>query len=103
MLFEGVVWPISTVLGNVFFAYIGIHYGMVSLLFFWWLQLTVLDLISASYCVVVEEEEPHLIWYSLAFRTFYITIIDVAKVMATIEEWRGTAMTWGKLQREGKL
>lgn len=103
MLFEGVVWPISTVMGNVFFAYVGMYYGMVSLMFFWWLQLTVLDLISASYCVVVEEEEPNLIWYSLAFRTFYITIIDVAKVMATIEEWRGTAMTWGKLQREGKL
>jgi hypothetical protein len=34
---------------------------------------------------------------------FYITIVDVAKVLATIEEWRGTAMTWGKLQREGKL
>jgi biofilm PGA synthesis N-glycosyltransferase PgaC len=103
MLFEGVVWPISTVLGNVFFAYIGVTYGMVSLMFFWWLQLTVLDLISASYCVVVEEEEAGLIWYSLAFRTFYITIIDVAKVLATIEEWRGTAMGWGKLQREGKL
>ena len=32
-----------------------------------------------------------------------ITIVDVAKVFATIEEWRGTAMTWGKLQREGKI
>jgi glycosyltransferase involved in cell wall biosynthesis len=103
MLFEGVVWPISTVVGHVFFAYVGLTYGMVSLMFFWWLQLTILDLISASYCVVVEEEEAGLIWYSLAFRMFYITIIDVAKVLATIEEWRGTAMGWGKLQREGKL
>jgi hypothetical protein len=75
----------------------------VSLLFFWWLQLTVLDLISAAYCVVVEEEEAGLIWCSLAFRTFYITIIDVSKVFATLEEWRGTTMGWGKLQREGKL
>ena len=103
MLFEGVVWPISTVVGHVFFSYVGLTYGMVSLMFFWWLQLTILDLISASYCVVVEEEEAGLIWYSLAFRMFYITIIDVAKVLATIEEWRGTAMGWGKLQREGKL
>ena len=27
----------------------------------------------------------------------------IAKVFATIEEWRGNAMTWGKLDREGKL
>jgi hypothetical protein len=30
-------------------------------------------------------------------------IVDVAKVLATIEELRGTRMTWGKLEREGKL
>jgi hypothetical protein len=53
--------------------------------------------------VVVEDEDPILIPYAIAFRMFYITIVDVAKVLATIEEWRGTAMTWGKLQREGKL
>jgi biofilm PGA synthesis N-glycosyltransferase PgaC len=89
MLFEGVIWPFSTVLGNLFFAYIGLKYGLVIFLFYWWLQLTILDIVAASYCVIVEEESPYL--------------IDISKVFATIEEWRGTAMTWGKLQREGKL
>lgn len=103
MLFEGIVWPFSTVLGSLFFVYVGLQYGVVSLLFYWWLQLTVLDLVAAVYCVVVEDEDPMLIPYAIAFRMFYITIVDVAKVLATIEEWRGTAMTWGKLQREGKL
>jgi len=60
-------------------------------------------LIAATYCVVVEEEDPALILYSIAFRLFYIMIVDVAKVFATIEEWQGKSMTWGKLQREGKL
>lgn len=103
MLFEGIVWPFSTVLGNVFFVYIGLQYGVMIFLFYWWLQLTVLDVISAAYCVIIEEEEPSLILYSIMFRLFYISIVDVAKVLATIEEWRGTAMTWGKLEREGKL
>lgn len=103
MLFEGIVWPFSTVLGTLFFVYIGLQYGVVLFLFYWWLQLTMLDVIAASYCVIVEEEEPSLIFYAVLFRLFYITIIDVSKVFATIEEWRGTAMTWGKLQREGKL
>jgi poly-beta-1,6 N-acetyl-D-glucosamine synthase len=103
MLFEGILWPFSTVMGSLFFVFVGLQYGVLSLLFFWWLQLTMLDLVAAVYCVVVEDEDPILIPYAIAFRMFYITIVDVAKVLATIEEWRGTAMTWGKLQREGKL
>lgn len=103
MLFEGIIWPFSTVIGNLFFVYLGLQYGLATLLFFWWLQLTVLDVVAAAYCVVVEEEEPSLIIYAVMFRLFYINIIDVSKVFATIEEWRGTAMTWGKLEREGKL
>lgn len=103
MLFEGIMWPFSTVLGNLFFVYIGLKYGVVIFLFYWWLQLTILDIVAASYCVIVEEESPSLIMYSVGFRLFYITIIDISKVFATIEEWRGTKMTWGKLQREGKL
>jgi len=103
MLFEGIMWPFSTLLGNIFFVYVGLQYGLTSLLFYWWLQLTVLDVVAASYCVVVEEESPSLILYAVLFRLFYINIIDISKVFATIEEWRGHAMTWGKLEREGKL
>ena len=103
MLFEGIMWPFSTLLGSVFFAYVGIQYGLSSLLFYWWLQLTILDVVAAAYCVVIEEEAPSLILYAVLFRLIYINIIDVSKVFATIEEWRGNTMTWGKLDREGKL
>lgn len=103
MLFEGIMWPFSNLLGNVFFIFVGLQYGLATLLFFWWLQLTVLDVVAAAYCVVIEEEEPSLIFYAIMFRLFYINIIDISKVFATIEEWRGHAMTWGKLEREGKL
>lgn len=103
MLFEGIMWPFSTVMGNLFFIYVGVQYGVMSLMFYWWLQLTLLDLVAAVFCVVVEDEDPKLIPYAILFRMFYISIIDVVKVLATLEEWRGTTMTWGKLQREGKL
>ena len=103
MLFESILWPFSTVLGNLFFIYVGFNYGAISLLFLWWVQLTILDLVAAVYCVVVEDEDPVLIPYAILFRVIYITVIDVAKVFATLEEWRGTSMSWGKLQREGKL
>lgn len=103
MLFEGILWPISNVLGNVFFCYVGLQYGVVNFVLFWWLQLTLLDLVAAAYCVVVEKEAPSLIPYAIVFRLFYILIVDVAKVFATIEEWIGSEMSWGKLEREGKL
>lgn len=103
MLFEGIMWPFSTILGNLFFTYVGLQYGLATLLFYWWLQLTILDVVAAAYCTVIEEEDPSLILYAVLFRLFYINIIDVSKVLATIEEWRGHTMTWGKLEREGKL
>jgi cellulose synthase/poly-beta-1,6-N-acetylglucosamine synthase-like glycosyltransferase len=103
MLFEGIVWPFSTVLGNLFFVFMAVEYGLTSLLFYWWLQLTMLDVVAAAYCVVIEEEDPALTFYAVMFRLFYINIIDISKVFATIEEWQGYAMTWGKLDREGKL
>ena len=103
MLFESILWPFSTVLGNLFFVYVVFNYGTSSLLFLWWVQLTILDLVAAVYCVVVEDEDPTLIPYAVLFRLIYITVIDVAKVFATLEEWRGISMTWGKLEREGKL
>ena len=103
MLFEGIMWPFSTLLGSIFFSYVGLQYGLSTLLFYWWLQLTILDVVAAAYCVVIEEEAPSLILYAVLFRLFYINIIDVSKVFATIEEWRGHTMTWGKLDREGKL
>jgi poly-beta-1,6 N-acetyl-D-glucosamine synthase len=103
MLFEGIMWPLSTLLGNLFFIYISLNMGLATLLFYWWLQLTVLDVVAAAYCVVIEEEDPSLIFYAVLFRVFYINITDVSKVFATIDEWRGKTMTWGKLEREGKL
>ena len=103
MLFEGIVWPISNFLGSAFFIFIALKYGIAILLFYWWLQLTALDLVAAAYCVILEEEEPSLILYSFGFRLFYIPILDVAKTFASIDEWRVSPMNWGKLKREGKL
>ena len=103
MLFEGVLWPFSNLLANLFFIYVSFQYGLMALLVFWWIQLALLDLIAAIYCCIVEDEDPAIIPYSILFRLFYINIIDIAKVLATIEEWRGHSMTWGKLEREGKL
>ena len=103
MLFENVFWPITNVLTNIVFAYIGLKYGVILFLLYWWVQLTLLDIAAAIYCVVMEREDISLVAYAPFFRIFYILVIDVAKVFANLEELLGTHMTWGKLEREGKL
>lgn len=103
MLFEGVLWPISNLTGNIFFAWVGLKYGVTILLGFWWLQLSILDVVAAAYCVIIEKEDTLLIAYALVFRVFYLLLVDVAKILASIEELAGTKMNWGKLEREGKL
>ncbi|MCX7192926.1 MAG: glycosyltransferase [Proteobacteria bacterium] len=103
MLFEGVLWPVSNVFGNIFFAWVGIEYDVTTLLAFWWLQLSILDVAAAAYCVIIEKEDMLLIAYALVFRVFYLIVVDVAKIFASFEELIGTKMSWGKLEREGKL
>ncbi|HUX91228.1 MAG TPA: glycosyltransferase [Gallionellaceae bacterium] len=103
MLFEGVLCPISNVTGNIFFVWVGFKYDLTILVAFWWLQLTILDLATAAYCVIIEKEDTLLIVYALVLRIFYQLFVDVAKILASIEELAGAKMSWGKLEREGKL
>lgn len=101
MAFESLIWPIMNVFANAYFVTIAVMYGYYGLLAFWWLILTILDIIAALYCVAVEKEQASLVLYSVFYRLFFILIIDVCKTFATIEEFLGLGMTWGKLERIG--
>lgn len=103
MLFENIIWPVTNVVSNLVFIYIGLNYGVILFLLYWWVQLTLLDVIAATYCIVLEKEDMSMIGYAPLFRVFYILTIDVIKVLANLEELLGIPMTWGKLEREGKL
>ncbi len=101
MVFESLAWPAMDILGNLFFILVGVFNGMTSLIVFWWFGITILDLLAAIYCVAAEKEELRLIPYALAYRIFFVLVIDVTKAMATIEEFLGIEMNWGKLERTG--
>jgi poly-beta-1,6-N-acetyl-D-glucosamine synthase len=101
MAFESLIWPVMNLFANAYFITIAVAYGLSSYLVFWWLSLTILDLIAAFYCVSVEKEEMRLVFYSVFYRIFFILVIDVCKAFATIEEFLGLGMTWGKLERIG--
>lgn len=103
MTFEGLVWPAMNIFANLFFVYIALMFGMTKLLVLWWLLLTVLDLLIAIHAIMMEKEQVSLALYSIFYRFFYILIIDVTKVFATLEELLGFDMTWGKLARKGRI
>ena len=103
MIFEGLVWPAMNIFANVFFVYVALLYGMTKLLVLWWLLLTLLDLLIAVHAILMEKESMSLAFYSVFYRFFYILIIDVTKVFATLEELVGLDMSWGKLARKGRI
>jgi poly-beta-1,6 N-acetyl-D-glucosamine synthase len=103
MLFEAIVWPAMNIVGNLLFTLAALSAGVASGVFYWWALLTMLDVAAALYAVGMEGEDLRLIPYAVAYRFFFITMIDVAKLLATAEEVARVRMTWGKLERVGRL
>jgi cellulose synthase/poly-beta-1,6-N-acetylglucosamine synthase-like glycosyltransferase len=103
MIFEGLVWPAMNIFANLFFVWIALIYGMTKLLVMWWLLLTILDLLIAIHAILMGREDMGLAIYAVLYRSFYILIIDVTKLFATLEELVGLDMSWGKLARKGRI
>lgn len=103
MLFEAVLWPAMNVLGNLLFSLVALSAGAASGVVYWWVLLAMLDVAAALYAVGIEGEELSLVPYALLYRFFFITMIDVAKLFATAEEMARVRMTWGKLERAGRI
>ena len=103
MFFEAVLWPTVNILGGLMFTIAALSAGVTSGIFYWWMLLTMLDVAAALYTVVTEEEDLALVPYAVVYRFLFITMIDVAKLFATIEEAANVNMTWGKLARAGRI
>jgi len=103
MVYEALIWPGMNVFGNLFFILVAFLFGLSPLLFFWWLLLTLLDMTAALFSISAEREATVLLPYSILYRLFFILVVDVCKVLASIEEFIGVRMTWGKLVRMGRI
>ncbi|MBM3326590.1 MAG: glycosyltransferase family 2 protein [Calditrichaeota bacterium] len=103
MIFEAVLWPLMNVLAQALFLFVALMFGMSHLIVLWWVQLTMLDTIAALHSIAIEREKLYLAPLAFIYRVFFIQNIDVAKLIATIEELLGVKMGWGKLERKGKI
>jgi poly-beta-1,6-N-acetyl-D-glucosamine synthase len=101
MFYEALIWPAMNIFVNLYFIVVALLYGLSSFIFLWWVGIAVLDLMSAIFCIAAEKEEFRLVPYALVYRIMFILLIDVTKAMATVEEFLGFSMTWGKLERTG--
>jgi len=103
MLFEAIFWPIFDIFGTLFCLYVAYLFGESSLLFYWWMLFTVMDIAGALYCLMMTGESLYLAFYAILYRLYFISIINISKIFATIDEWSNTKMEWGKLDRKGRL
>ncbi len=103
MIFEAILWPMANILAQIMMIVVALLYGMSPLIVLWWVQLTALDILAALLTVAVEREKLYLIWYAFLYRLVFVQIVDMAKLIATIEELMGVKMQWGKVERLGKL
>src|SRR5688500_14660260 len=103
MVFEAILWPAVNVLVNLLFVIAALAAGSTSGVFYWWALLSLLDVAAALYTVAMEEEDLALVPYAVVYRLFFITMIDVAKLFAAIEQLAQVQMSWGKLERAGRI
>jgi hypothetical protein len=102
MLFESVLWPAMNVLGNLLFSLVALSAANASGVFYWWVLVTMLDVAAALYAVGIEGEDLRLVPYAVLYRFMFITMIDVAKLFATVEEV-ARPHDVGKLERAGRI
>ncbi|MEJ2504128.1 MAG: glycosyltransferase family 2 protein [Gemmatimonadota bacterium] len=103
LLFEILVWPALNIFGHLGFSFVALGYGMPATVVAWWLLITLIEVSVALLAVALEEEELSLVPMAVLYRFFFIFIVDVAKLLASIEEFLKLEMNWGKLARTGSV
>jgi len=103
MQFEGILWPFMDTFANVFLIFVALTYGLSLVVVSWWVLLTIVDAAAALFCLLLTGESLLYMFYVPIYRLFYITFLNIVKVFATIEEWFQLDMTWGKLERKGRI
>ncbi len=103
MVFESIVLPGVNVFSILIFAAAVASGGLSNLIFLWWAQLTVLDMVVAQFCIAMEKEDLRLVFYAVLYRLVFIPYVDVMRFFASVDEMFGVRMGWGRLQRFGRI
>jgi biofilm PGA synthesis N-glycosyltransferase PgaC len=103
LILAGLGWPFVIIAASIFLLVSAFMLHSSSLIFVWWSQLTVLEMVVALHAVVMDREDLGLVPYAIFHTILFVLIINVSKILSTFEELLGFKMSWGKLERVGKL
>ncbi|MFN7921113.1 MAG: glycosyltransferase [Bryobacteraceae bacterium] len=103
MVFESIAMVGMNFCGILMFLLMAVGGGLSSLVFLWWVVLTLLDVLAAVFCVTAENEELKLIPYAILYRLFFIPFVDSMRFFATVDELFKVRMGWFTQQRMGRI
>ncbi len=103
MLFESVVWPLLDFFGNLAVVLLVLASGGTPYMVLWVALLTLFEIATTLHFVAMEREDLRLVPYALFGRFIYGTLLEVVKLLAMGEEFARVRMTWGKLERLGRI
>jgi len=101
MFFDGVIWPVANLMAHLCVFYLILEFGLVTYLVFWWIHFTLLDMALALLCIASEKEDPRLVAHIVFYRLSFLVVMDVCKLLSSLEEVFRLQMGWGKLDRTG--
>jgi len=101
MIFDGIAWPIANMICHLCVFYLIFEVGLATFLVFWWIHFTLLDAALALLCIGAERENPFLVAQAVLYRLFFVIMMDLCKILSSIEELLDIRMGWGKLERIG--
>jgi poly-beta-1,6 N-acetyl-D-glucosamine synthase len=103
LLFEVLMWPLMNASALIFLAFSSVDTALQPAAAYYWLQILLLEIVSAWYSVGIEERDLRLALYTPLERLIYQILMDICRILATLEEFVGFKMSWGKLERKGRL
>lgn len=103
MVFESIVMVGMNFSGILMFLLMALGGGLSSLVFLWWVVLTLLDVLAAVFCITAEEEDYSLVPYAIFYRLFFIPYVDSMRFFATLDELFKVRMGWFTQQRMGRI
>jgi cellulose synthase/poly-beta-1,6-N-acetylglucosamine synthase-like glycosyltransferase len=93
-LIESLVWPAANLLGLLAFLGVTILFGIHASAVLWLLVLIAIDVNEAAFSARLERADFRLLGVSLLGRVYYNVLLDVNKVFALLDEFRGKKMRW---------
>ena len=102
LAFESVIWPPMNIFANFFFIFVACTQHIIYPIILWWVQLSLLDMVTALHCIAMDGEWLVLVPYTIIFRFYFVIVIDVCKTFSIVEEFLGVGMQWDQVARKGK-